>query len=241
MKRALLICLLGPLMLGVACKPKKLDSVPVDNTVHVEPVSVALQVAGVDPAFGTANKSFPAEVYGSGFAKGAQVMIGNTSVSGVNFMSDALLAIPVPQMPAGSYDISVINPDGKRAVLRQGLTLNAAPPPVPSCPSLIIYFDLDSSTVNAESRAALDNWSTCVRSTELRARIEGHCDERGTTEYNLALGQRRADTVSRYLSGLGIPRGRMDIISLGEEHPADLGHDEGAWSRNRRVELTAKP
>jgi hypothetical protein len=68
MKRALLICLLGPLMLGVACKPKKLDSVPVDNTVHVEPVSVALQVAGVDPAFGTANKSFPAEVYGSGFA-----------------------------------------------------------------------------------------------------------------------------------------------------------------------------
>jgi len=72
---------------------------------------------------------------------------------------------------------------------------------------------------------------------EDRILIEGHCDERGTVEYNLALGERRAGAVKSYLGDGGLDESRIEIISYGEEKPADMGHDEQAWSKNRRVEL----
>ena len=67
--------------------------------------------------------------------------------------------------------------------------------------------------------------------------VEGHADERGTTDYNLALGQRRADTVKRHLVAKGVSPSRLATRSMGEERPVSRGHDEGAWSKNRRVEL----
>ena len=69
-------------------------------------------------------------------------------------------------------------------------------------------------------------------------RIAGHCDERGSDEYNLALGLRRAAAAQQYLVALGIPAGRIAIVSYGEERPLDPGHDEAAWARNRRSEFT---
>ena len=72
---------------------------------------------------------------------------------------------------------------------------------------------------------------------ELQVLIEGHCDERGTDEYNLALGERRALAVRRYLVALGISADRLHTISYGEEKPAVLGSDEAAWSKNRRAEF----
>jgi peptidoglycan-associated lipoprotein len=69
----------------------------------------------------------------------------------------------------------------------------------------------------------------------MRLTIEGHCDERGTTEYNLALGQRRADAARNYLVDLGIDGSRLSTISYGEERPFETGHDESAWSQNRRA------
>ena len=68
-------------------------------------------------------------------------------------------------------------------------------------------------------------------------RIEGHCDERGTNDYNLALGERRADAAMKYLMALGIPQSRILTISYGEERPAVAGHNEAAWSQNRRDEF----
>jgi len=71
----------------------------------------------------------------------------------------------------------------------------------------------------------------------LSVRLEGHADERGTREYNLALGERRANAVQAYLIAQGVSRSQMEVISYGEEKPADSGHDEGSWTKNRRVEI----
>ena len=67
--------------------------------------------------------------------------------------------------------------------------------------------------------------------------VEGHCDERGTTEYNLALGERRATETKKYLVELGVPEGRIKTISYGEERPLDPGHTEAAWAKNRRAQF----
>lgn len=144
----------------------------------------------------------------------------------------------VPSLPAGAYDVTVINPDGKRSTLRGGLTLQAEGPKPIACAPLTVYFDLDSSTVKADSKAALDTFAACVRNAQVQVRIEGHCDERGTTEYNLSLGQRRADGIARYLGGLGVPKNWMQTVSYGEERPAMSGGGEDAWGRNRRAELS---
>jgi len=70
--------------------------------------------------------------------------------------------------------------------------------------------------------------------------IEGHCDERGSEEYNLALGERRADAVRRYMTDLGVPGGRMSTVSFGESRPAVQGHDESAWRYNRRADFVGQ-
>lgn len=101
-----------------------------------------------------------------------------------------------------------------------------------------VYFAYDSAELSEETRAALRanaEWLNTNRG--YRIRIEGHCDERGTVEYNLALGQRRADAAREYLVSLGVDAGRLATISYGEERPADPGHGEDAWSKNRRAEF----
>ena len=101
-----------------------------------------------------------------------------------------------------------------------------------------IYFDFDKSDLKSEARVVLEKKAAWLRANaEYKVRIEGHCDERGTNEYNLALGERRANSASRYLNALGISADRMSTISYGEERPADPGHNEGAWSKNRRDEF----
>jgi peptidoglycan-associated lipoprotein len=158
-------------------------------------------------------------------------------------MSETVLSVVIPALSNGSYDVVVTNPDGKKATLKRGLTIQDPPVTVSAdkCGSLTVYFALDSSTIPAEFRSTLDSWAGCVRSADLPVRIEGHCDERGTTEYNLALGQRRADSVARYLTGMGIPKVRITAVSYGEEHAVTTGSEEGSWSKNRRAELSARP
>ena len=83
----------------------------------------------------------------------------------------------------------------------------------------------------------LDAHASRLASSGKRVVIEGHCDERGTREYNLALGERRANTVRRYLMSRGVSSSQIEVVSYGEERPADYGHNESAWSRNRRAFL----
>ena len=101
-----------------------------------------------------------------------------------------------------------------------------------------IYFDYDKSELRDDSRATLEAKVPYLqRFRDLRIRIAGNTDERGSDEYNLALGQRRAAAARSYLKSLGIDENRVDIVSFGEERPAMSGHEESAWSKNRRDEF----
>jgi len=99
-----------------------------------------------------------------------------------------------------------------------------------------VYFDFDSSTLRQDTKAALDaNHAFLTANTNVEIQIEGHCDERGGVEYNLALGERRAKSVMDYLSAMGIAANRITTISYGKEKPIAMGHDEASWSQNRRA------
>ncbi len=98
-----------------------------------------------------------------------------------------------------------------------------------------VFFAFDSSDLSAEARAALEKQAAWLkRYGAVRVAIEGHCDERGTREYNLALGERRANAVKDHLVALGINPSRLNTISYGKERPAAIGHNEVAWAQNRR-------
>jgi peptidoglycan-associated lipoprotein len=99
-----------------------------------------------------------------------------------------------------------------------------------------VLFAYDSFTLSSEAKATLEKKAAWLaENPEVKAQIEGHCDERGTTAYNLALGERRAHATKEYLTALGINTSRMSTISYGEEAPIDPGHSEDAWRRNRRA------
>ena len=101
-----------------------------------------------------------------------------------------------------------------------------------------IYFDFDSSALSEQARNTLAKDSDYLRkNTSVKARIEGNCDERGSDEYNLALGEQRAKAAKKYLVTLGIQEDRLATISYGKEKPVEPGHDESAWAKNRRDEL----
>ena len=98
-----------------------------------------------------------------------------------------------------------------------------------------VFFAFDSSDLGAEALAALEKQAAWLKKYgAVRVTLEGHCDERGTREYNLALGERRANAVKDYLVALGINPSRINTISYGKERPAAIGHNEVAWAQNRR-------
>ncbi len=103
-----------------------------------------------------------------------------------------------------------------------------------------IYFGFDRYDLSPEARAVLDRKAQLIRSKpELKVLVEGHCDERGTQEYNLALGERRAMAAAKYLAMLGVGPTQLETVSYGEERPAVLGSNENAWAQNRRCEFKA--
>lgn len=99
-----------------------------------------------------------------------------------------------------------------------------------------VYFGFDSFSLTNEGRTALKQDAQWLSENPAATiQVEGHCDERGTTEYNLALGERRANSAKDYLQKLGVDASRISVISYGEERPLESGHDEGAWAKNRRA------
>jgi peptidoglycan-associated lipoprotein len=101
-----------------------------------------------------------------------------------------------------------------------------------------IYFNFDSAVLSEESRSILSkNADFLSKQKSLKVRIEGNCDERGSDEYNMALGERRAKAAKDYLGNLGVDTSRLTVISYGVEKPAVDGHDEAAWAKDRRDEF----
>ncbi|MDO7843952.1 peptidoglycan-associated lipoprotein Pal [Sphingomonas immobilis] len=122
----------------------------------------------------------------------------------------------------GSGDGNIV--PGSRADFERSVTSNT------------IHFALDQYDINAESRAILDSQATWLaRYPNVAVSLEGHADERGTREYNLALGDRRANSAKNYLAARGVNPARISTISYGKERPIALGSDEQAWAQNRRA------
>jgi len=114
--------------------------------------------------------------------------------------------------------------------------------PVPEVVPASVYFDYDASELSEGTRVTLQSFFDQARQRpDQDVRIEGNCDERGTREYNLALGQRRADAARKYLENLGMESARISTVSYGNERPRATGHDEAAWRQNRRDDLIPSP
>jgi peptidoglycan-associated lipoprotein len=127
------------------------------------------------------------------------------------------------------------------------------PPPPPPAPAPVaaptftasdlqpVFFEFDSATLTELGRSTLDQNAKMLRDhADAKLVIEGHCDERGTSEYNQALGEKRAQAAREYLVGAGIAPTRLEIVSYGKERPFEAGHDESAWAKNRRAHFTIR-
>jgi peptidoglycan-associated lipoprotein len=145
-----------------------------------------------------------------------------------------------------NYTITATGPGGSaNASVR--VTVTAPPPPPPAAPQPSIedlftkevqdaYFDFDMAAVRADARDALSKTAQFLRSyPQVKVNLEGHCDERGSTEYNLALGDRRAQAAKDFLVSLGIAADRMQTVSYGKERPFCMDHNEACWQQNRRA------
>lgn len=101
-----------------------------------------------------------------------------------------------------------------------------------------VFFDFDKSDLKPEARKTIERWASWLKQyPNVTVTVEGHCDERGTRDYNIALGERRATAVKNFLTSLGIDRKRVSTISYGKERPAVIGSNEAAWAQNRRAVL----
>jgi peptidoglycan-associated lipoprotein len=106
-------------------------------------------------------------------------------------------------------------------------------------PLRMIYFDYDKYAIREDAKPTLETNATWLRKFKTaKILIEGHCDDRGTEDYNLALGEKRAKSTFDYLLSLGIAQDRLKTISYGKSQPQDMGHDEAAWQKNRRAQFT---
>ncbi len=169
-------------------------------------------------------------VFFSGCAKKAATTAGTSAGTGV----------PIEQVQGqkaggtgsgGNIQEGVVGSEGIRepgsqASISEGRT---------SAPFLPIYFDFDRYTIRPDMTSRMEHNAKVMQDhPDIKVEIQGNCDERGTNEYNLALGEKRAKAARDYLVNMGIDPGRITIVSLGEEKPLDPGHDERAWAKNRR-------
>ena len=105
----------------------------------------------------------------------------------------------------------------------------------------MVHFDFDKYNIRPDAAEVLKRKAAWLKeNVDVSVIVEGHCDERGTDEYNLALGERRADAAKKFLVSLGIQPNRLETISYGEERPLDPGHNEAAWAKNRRAQFVIK-
>jgi peptidoglycan-associated lipoprotein len=141
--------------------------------------------------------------------------------------------------PAAPEQKTVVAPEQKEQVVVKREEAPAPAAPVMAAPELAdIHFDYDKYNIRPGDADILKKNYGTMSSNSGKVRIEGNCDERGTVEYNLALGQKRADAAKAYLVNLGVDGKRIETVSYGKEKPVDPGHNEEAWAKNRRDHFT---
>ena len=233
--RRTLIALLFVAPLTGACRKKPV--VPdAPAPPPVQSVEVGLQVSSINPSSGIAGQGFGAKIFGSGFKQGASVKLDSTACEQVRVLDDNTISCEVPGLGVGTYGVTVTNMNGESSTLRGGLSIKAK---TSDCKQVRVFFDYDRSSLTGSARSTLDGKLSCLQQGSGAIKVEGHCDERGTVDYNLALGQRRANSVKDYLAGNGVSRSRVTTVSYGEEKPMERGSSESAYSKNRRAEILA--
>ncbi len=258
-----LILLAAGLVAAPGCKNKRQarNQGPAESPDEVRAATVSspevqVQVTAIDPPEAAAGEIFTALVYGSGFTPGARVVLGSVEGAEVEVMDENTITLTIPPLVAGSIDVTVIRSDGERATLRGAMTLyddfydpsrnqankGAVSPEeaLASCLGGTVYFDLDASRLDVAAQDVLMELAPCLAQIGESLVVLGHTDERGTTDYNMALGQRRAEAVARYLTTYGLSPEMIRTLSYGEENPVKRGTSEDAWSANRRVELAIR-
>jgi peptidoglycan-associated lipoprotein len=147
---------------------------------------------------------------------------------------------PVSPSDTTTYTITATGPGGSASATAT-VTVNAPPPPPPPAREPDFqevrdaYFDYDKADIRPDARVALSTTADFLKKyPSIKVTIEGHCDERGSTEYNLGLGDRRANAVKQYLVSLGVSADRMGTVSFGKEKPFCMEHAEACWQQNRR-------
>lgn len=166
-----------------------------------------------------------------GCAKKEMVKTEESVISSAQVVPEAPLPVPEPQQPA-----PVTSEIVQEQVIVPAEPQKSMPAELPQKEALDpIFFDFDKSDLREPDREILArNGRLLLDKMTGNVQIEGHCDERGSAEYNLALGERRAMSAMKYLVTLGVPANRLSVISYGKEKPFDPGHDEEAWAKNRR-------
>lgn len=178
-------------------------------------------------------------VEGHGFEDGQDVFLGGDPVRGLDVLSGSEFTFrATDDLKAGDYDIRVVRADGEQALSRGAFTVEPGQTYDGDCTLATTFFDFDESSLTNDARRLLAANARCMESRGYaRVRLEGHADERGSTVYNLSLGQRRAESVRTYLLNVGVGATELGTLSYGEEQPLDRGSSEEAWGKNRRVEF----
>jgi peptidoglycan-associated lipoprotein len=154
---------------------------------------------------------------------------------GLVFTTGCCKKKPVETLPAAASTEKGISEDemaAKRKAEQEAMLKKAA---MQKFVNEDVYFDFDDAAIRTDAKAILKDKAEFLKANPgVAVTVEGHCDERGTEAYNLALGERRAQSIKTFLVNAGIEKSRLNTISYGEEKPVDPGHNESAWSKNRR-------
>ncbi len=202
-------------------------------------------ISRIVPNEGFNNVVLKTDIYGENFDPGASVMLVGTdgeeiSVGDINVQNSREIScsLDLSQEQVGGYDVVVLNTDGQEAILINGFSVKE-PSDMESNDLLkSVFFDFDKAEIRPDQYLTLeDNLKYLIEHSDLYILLGGHADERGSREYNLGLSERRAGAVKDYLVEKGIDPSKIMIFAYGEDYPVRIGHDEGAWSFNRRVDL----
>lgn len=179
---------------------------------------------------------------------GSMLMVGGCAKKDIVKQDEPIPAVAAPVSPPQTPKQAPAAPQPAKeetaqplAIQGETVSMTAPAQAAPEVKSALekIYFAFDSSTLSEQSRDTLyRNAEVIIKKSTAKYIVEGHCDERGSDEYNLALGERRAKAAYNYLLTLGVPADRLQSVSYGEERPAEQGHDETAWAQNRRAEFS---
>ncbi len=227
------------LILLVGCpKPKP----PPAEVPDEKPARPVIGIDRVEPSSTAEGRAVTVTVEGFGFAPGSDVFLNSKRARGVDVVDDSELTFRATEdLAAGSYDIRIETPKGDAAVSRAAFRVEAPPSENTECTLMTVQFEFNEAQLTNNARQVLADNARCIEMRGLpMVRLEGHADERGSTEYNLSLGERRASSVKKYLVSLGADANALRTLSYGEERPSSRGHGEEAWAENRRVEFKTR-